>query len=596
MNDVMLQANLNNMIADFHFLRPEWFYLLIPALLLFLALRYRQSHHSNWEKAIDPHLLPHILDNPNQQVSRSPLTFLLVAWIIGTVALAGPVWRKTPQPVQEREDALVVIFDLTRSMLATDVKPDRLVRAKRKLIDLLELREEGVTALVVFAGDAHVVSPLTDDTGTIAAMIPALGPDIVPAPGSQLAPALERAIDLFRDGGMASGRILIITDEIRDVVAAQEVARQHRNAYPVSVMSVGTTEGSPIPIIAGRPDRGYLKDARGNIVIPQLNATSLRDFATLAGGRYSPMTLTEEDLDYLLADQPLLEDETYRELEREFDVWFEEGPWLLLLLLPLASLAFRRGWLWSVALLVLVVPAEETQASLWDDLWQTRDQQAMQALDDGNPEQAAELFENPAWKATAHYRGENFEDAAKQFGDIESTSGKYNLGNAFAKQGLFNEAIEAYDQALAMDPDNEDAKFNKELIEQLLQQQQQQQQEQQDQDSEDSEDQQDQDQNQQNQENQDQQDEQEQDQSSQQEQEQQEREQQEQEQQQEESQQQEASEEESELDEEERQALQQWLRRVPDDPGGLLRNKFQQQYETRLKEGKVSSNDTTSDW
>jgi len=596
----MTEAMLNEMMANFHFLRPEWFYALIPALLLFLALRYRQSHHSNWEKAIDPHLLPHILDNPNRQVSRSPLTLLFIAWIIATFALAGPVWRQTPQPVQEREDALVVIFDLTRSMLATDVKPDRLVRAKRKLIDLLELREEGVTALVVFAGDAHVVSPLTDDTKNIAAMIPALSPDIVPAPGSQLTPALERAIELFRDGGMASGRILIITDEIRDVVAAQRVARQYRNAYPVSVMSVGTQEGSPIPLIPGRPERGYLKDARGNMVIPQLNARSLSDFAELAGGRYSPMTLTEEDLDYLLADQPLLEEDAYRELEREFDVWFEEGPWLLLLLLPLASLAFRRGWLWSVALLVIMMPVEDSQASLWDDLWQTRDQQAMRALEKGDATRAAELFENQAWKGTANYRGDNFEDAAKQFGSIDSSSGKYNLGNAFAKQGLFNEAIEAYDQALALNPENEDAQFNKELIEQLLQQQQQQQQNQdQDQDSEDSENQQD--QNQQDQENQDQQDEQEQNQDSQQEQQQQEQEQQEQQEQEQQEQQQEseqkkASEEESELDEEEKQALQQWLRRVPDDPGGLLRNKFKQQYETRLKEGKVSSNDTTSDW
>ena len=118
--------------VNFHFLRPEWFYALIPAALLFALLRYRNSHHSNWETAIEPHLLEHILDNPDSQVSRSPFTILLLAWLIATIALAGPVWRKTPQPVHEREDALVVIFDLTQSMLATDVKPNRLVRAKRK--------------------------------------------------------------------------------------------------------------------------------------------------------------------------------------------------------------------------------------------------------------------------------------------------------------------------------------------------------------------------------------------------------------------------------------------------------------------------------
>ena len=587
MNDALLAETL----ANVHFLRPEWFCALIPALLLFALLRYRQSHHSNWEKVIAPHLLPHILSNPDKAVSKSPLSLLLAAWLLAIVAIAGPVWRQTPQPVHEREDALVVIFDLTRSMLATDVKPDRLVRAKRKLIDLLELREEGVTGLVVFAGDAHVVSPLTDDTKTIAAMIPALSPDIVPAPGSALAPALVKAVDLFQGGGTASGRILIITDEIRDVVASQRVAREFRNAYPVSVMSVGTEVGGPVALASGRPEAGYLKDARGNLVIPKLNANSLKAFADLAGGRYSPMTLTEEDLGYLLAEQPLMQNDTYRELERDFDVWFEEGPWLLLILLPLAALGFRRGWVWSIAL-VFILPTEDAKASLWDDLWRTRDQQAMQVMSQGDVEAAAELFENPEWKATANYRGEKFEDAANQYGSLDTADSKYNLGNAFAKQNLLDEAIEAYDQALAADPDNEDAQFNKTLIEQLQKEQKQ------DQDSEDSEEQQDQDQSQQDQEQQDQKEQKEQDsqQDSQQEQDEQEQKEPEEQPQKEQANQKPAEEESEPLDEEEKQALQQWLRRVPDDPSGLLRRKFQMQYEDRLREGKVSSNDSTTDW
>lgn len=586
--------------ANFHFLRPEWFYALIPAVLLFALLRYRNSHHSNWESAIEPHLLEHILDNPDSQVSRSPFTILLLAWLIATIALAGPVWRQTPQPVHEREDALVVIFDLTKSMLSTDVKPNRLVRAKRKLIDLLEMRDEGVTALVVFAGDAHTVSPLTDDTNTIAAMIPALDPSIVPAPGSRLASALEIAIGLFENGGVASGRILIITDEIRDVVAAERVVRQYRNAYPVSVMSVGTEEGAPIPVADERGRVSFLKDRQGNLVIPRVNTSSLRDFADLAAGRYSPMSLTDEDLEFLLAEQPLAPADQFRELERDFDVWFEEGPWLLLLLLPLASLAFRRGWLWSLAILV-ILPTEQAQAFGWDDLWRTRDQQAMQALDAGDPARAAELFEDSAWRATASYRSENFEAAANQFGEIKSSDGYYNLGNALARQGLLNEAIEAYDEALALNPEDEDAAFNKKLIEDLLQQQQEQQQQQQDsedqneenqdqQDSEQNQEQQDQDQQQQEQESSADEEEQEQ-------QDQSEQEQQSEEQQNQEAQAQKAAEEEADpLDEEEKQALQQWLRRVPDDPGGLLRRKFQQQYDERAKSGEVAGNENSADW
>ena len=587
---------LQDVQVNFHFLRPEWFYALIPAAILFALLRYRNSHHSNWETAIEPHLLEHILDNPDSQVSRSPFTILLLAWLIATIALAGPVWRKTPQPVHEREDALVVIFDLTQSMLATDVKPNRLVRAKRKLIDLLEMRDEGVTALVVFAGDAHTVSPLTDDTNTIAAMIPALDPSIVPAPGSRLASALEVAIELFENGGVASGRILIITDEIRDVVAAQQVSRQYRNAYPVSVMSVGTEEGAPIPVADERGRVSFLKDRQGNLVIPKVNTRSLRDFADLSAGRFSPMSLTDEDLEFLLAEQPLAPEDQFREIERDFDVWFEEGPWLLLLLLPLASLAFRRGWLWALALLV-ILPGEQAQAFGWDDLWQTRDQQAKQALDAGDPARAAELFEDPAWRATASYRSENFEAAANQFGEIKSSDGYYNLGNALARQGLLNEAIEAYDEALSLNPGDEDAAFNKKLIEDLLQQQQEQQQQQDNEQDQENQEQQDSEQDQEQQQRQEQEQESSSDEEDQEQQEESQQEQQSDEQQNQEAQAQKDAEEEADpLDEEEKQALQQWLRRVPDDPGGLLRRKFQQQYDERAKSGKVAGNENSADW
>ena len=596
----MNEALLTTIYDNFHFLRPAWLYALIPALLLFILLRFRQSHHSNWSKAVDAHLLQHILDNPGKAASRSPLTLLLASWVLAVIALAGPAWQKTPQPVHEREDALVVILDLSKSMLATDVKPDRLVRAKRKLHDLLTLREEGVTGLVVFAGDAHIVSPLTDDANTIAAIIPVLTPDILPAPGSQLAPALQKARELFRNGGVTSGKILVITDEIRDLVAAQQVARQFRHTYPVSVMSVGTAKGAPVA--SNQPAQGYLRDSSGNLVIPRLDTESLADFAALVGGRYSPMTLTEEDLAYLLADQPIIGDERFRELERDFDVWVEEGPWLFLLLLPLAALAFRRGWIWSLVLLVML-PHEHALALDWEDLWKTPDQQGISALTRGDAAGAAELFKHPVWKATANYRSENYAEAASLFGGIQTTDGRYNLGNTFTRQHRFNEAIEAYQQALTLDPDNEDALFNKKLIEALLAQQQQQQQNQQGQEGDNPEE--GQQENQQDQEKQDQQEQKEQqnqqDQEKQEKQDQQEQqsqqdEQEEQKEQEEQAPQQVSEEEANPLDEEEKQALQQWLRRVPDDPGGLLRRKFQWQYEERIREGKVQQDDAKADW
>jgi Ca-activated chloride channel family protein len=592
----------SDLIEQFHFLRPDWFYLIIPAILLFVMFRIRQKMGSNWTNAIDPALLPYLIDNSEQKSSRNPLILALIAWLLAIVALAGPVWQKTPQPVHEREDALIILLDLTRSMYATDVKPNRLVRARRKVLDLLKLRDEGVTGLIVYSGDAHTVSPLTDDSKTIAEMIPAVAPEMMPAPGSRLAPAIELALKLFTDANVSSGRILVITDEIRDIADSQAIARNNRVAFPISVMSVGTTEGAPINADAFYREGGFLKDQYGTLIIPKVNQPAIRDFASLAGGRYSPMTLTDEDLDYLLAEEIIQNIEEYRTLERDFDVWFEEGPWLLLILLPLAALAFRRGWLWMLALVIF--QPEPAYASLWDDLWKTRDQQALDAMQQGDPITAASLFEDPEWKGAAQYQSEDFAGAADSFSDgienITSGDSKYNLGNSLAKLGDYEPAINAYEEALALNPDNEDAAFNKELIEKLLESEQNQNNQGEQGDQSESSD--ESDQGEQNQEQS--QDQQQSDQASDQdsdEQQQQDsddaKESDDQNDQDKTSQQQQMAEEDSSpLEDEERQALEQWLRRVPDDPGGLLRRKFEMQYSDRLKRQGKTNPGNQSNW
>ncbi len=599
----MIDTLMLNLAADFHFLRPNWFYALIPALLLFVLVKRRQHQGSSWEQAIDASLLPYLLALPTQTGSRRLLNLLLVGWLLAIIALAGPVWLKTPQPVHEREDALVIILDLSRSMYAIDIKPNRLVRAQRKLQDLLTLRKEGVTALIAYAGDAHTVSPLTDDANTISEMLPAVTPEIMPAPGSQLAPALNLAVQLFTDAGVASGRILLLTDEIRDIAESQAIARENRMAYPISVMSVGTAAGAPIDGSKLLRDGGYLKDFQGNLVIPRVNLSAMQGFAQVAGGRYSPMTLTDEDLDYLLADEVVSSTTDFRELERDFDVWFEEGPWLVLLLLPLAALCFRRGWLWSLPLL-LILPQERAEASLWDDLWATRDQQAQQALNQGDAATAASLFKDEAWRAAARYRSEDYAGAANDYAQqISGTSGSsddaYNLGNSLARLGEYEDAIKAYEQALARNPDDADAAANKQLIEDILQQQQDQESSE-DGDEQDSEDESsDQDSEPGDPNDQEQSDS---DQSADEDGEPQDDESTEAEPQQPADQDQAAkdpkmAEEDTQpLDDEERQALENWLRKVPDDPGGLLRRKFETQYSDRLRQGRSNNNGNQSNW
>ncbi|NOY16192.1 MAG: tetratricopeptide repeat protein [Gammaproteobacteria bacterium] len=160
--------------------------------------------------------------------------------------------------------------------------------------------------------------------------------------------------------------------------------------------------------------------------------------------------------------------------------WKETGPWLVILLLPLAALAFRRGWLLSVCLLVLTaIPNEPALAFSMMDLWQRQDQQAHKALLAGEAERASALAKDPLRKGVADYRKGDYEAAVEDFSSSGGAEAAYNKGNALAKLGKLQEAIDAYDQALKGQPGMEDAEYNREAVKKLLQQQKQEEQNQQ---------------------------------------------------------------------------------------------------------------------
>lgn len=579
------------LLAEIHFLRPWWFLALVPAAALIYLLARRDTDRSRWRQAVDADLLPHLLEGLGERGQRMGLGGLLVTWIVTTVALAGPVWERLPQPVEKRSDALVVVLDLSLSMYAEDLRPSRLVRARHKIADVLNMRKEGFTALVVYAGDTHAVTPLTDDTKTIANLLPALTPSMMPEPGSQVDDALELARTLLIRGGHEQGRILLITDEIEDWRA---VANGASSKFPIAILGVGTEQGGPIPLdFADRP--GHLKDANGIIAMPRLRSAELRRAADAAHGRYATITITDNDLDYLLSTPLAAFEDAMIAVERQFDIWADQGHWLAILALPAALWAFRRGLL-ALVLVLVVSGAPAAQAGLWQDLWQRRDQQGHDALQAGDPEQAAALFERNDWRGTALYRGALYGHAADAFSSIEHAEGHYNRGNALAKAGELQSAIQAYSAALETEPEHEDAIFNRALIEALLKQNTESQDQsgsqeqsrgsspqerdnersssgqrgQQPQDTANS----DQDQNAEPEE----QDAHEQQQASDPRDEESER----------------RSKQELELakaeEDERRQALEQWLERVPDDPGGLLRRKFRHETQQRYREGRARRN------
>lgn len=586
-------------VENFHFLRPLFLLGLLPAMLLFLLLRHLQGSQSNWSKAIDPALLPYLLDRQQGARQTWPLYGLLLMWVLGVVALAGPVWKQIPVPVQEREDAVVLVADLSLSMYATDLRPDRVTRLQRKILDILEYRRrEGQTGLVVYAGDAHTVTPMTDDITTISNLVPSLRPDIMPTPGSKPVSGIALAMDLLANSNLQRARILLLTDGIEpgdvDAISRQLAGSGHF----LSVLGFGTEAGAPIPY----GQQGYLRDDNNAIVIPRLERAPLQRLATVGGGRYVDAQLTNDDVRFLLDDNPLEDNSNLIEVDdRDFDAWYETGPWLLLLALPLAALAFRRGWLLLLVAAAGLSQPEPAYAWEWQDLWVRKDQQGSKAFIEEDYDAAATRFEDPMWRAAANYRKGNYEAVLQDLAPLDNPEAHYNRGNALARLGLYAEAIDAYDRTLASEPGHADALHNKALVEQLLEEQQQEQEQNQQGENQQNEDQEQQDQQQQqdqqnqqnqnqdqnqngeNQQNQDQ-DEQRQDQNENREDEDGEQEEQDQQEQQDQEQQQQQAPDSQQPDSEEQQAMQQWLMRIPDDPGELLRNKFRYQTQQRLFE------------
>ena len=473
----------------FHFLRPWWLLALPPFLAAVALLARRRGGASDWRRVVAAELLPHVLQSGGGR--RFPFASLLgaVAGVLAIVALAGPTWERIPQPVFREAAALVIVLDLSRSMDAVDIKPSRLQRAKFKITDILKSREQntagGHTALVVYAADAFTVAPLTDDSETILAQLPALSTDLMPAQGSRIDRALALAAQLLRQAGQAQGHILLLSDGAQTGAGVDAAARVAADGYRLSILGLGTAAGAPIPTGAKPADKGILKDANGNIVIAALDARALSQIAAAGGGAYATARADDADIAALRLNEVAAHAGQEKQDDRIADIWKEIGPWLLLPVLPLAALAFRRGILAFAMCALLPVllsapPPAAAQTQWWDNLWQTPDAQAQKLLEADQPAQAAKRYQNPAWRATAHYRAGDYEKAAAAFRALPGAAARYNEGNALAKAGRLHQAIEAYDQALEAAPDHADAAYNKALIEELLRQAEQQQQQQSD--------------------------------------------------------------------------------------------------------------------
>ncbi|MDG9757341.1 VWA domain-containing protein [Pseudomonas sediminis] len=451
-------------------LRPLWL-LAVPVLAWLLwRLWHRERQSGRWQLLLPAAFHQALLKGGSGRSSKLPWLALGLAWLLAVLALLGPSWQRVEQSNQKPADPLVVLLELTPQMLATDGRPNRLEQTRRKLLDLLEARRDAQTAIIVYAGSAHSLVPLSDDLATSRNLLEALKPSLMPEPGRRADLAVARALQLLDQAQLGQGRLLLITSALDEAERSGIQQALQKRSVPLLILGVGSREGAPVV----QEDGSFLKDSHGAILIPRLDARGLRETAEAHSGRYAASRLDDEDLRRLgLLDGP----QAMRAAGEptQLDSHIDQGYWLLLPLLLLAACAGRRGWLFCLPLL-LMLPPQSSHAFGLDDLWLRPDQQGQRLLQAQRPAEAAQRFVDPQWQGKALYEAGDYSAAAKRFATGDSAADHYNRGNALAKAGELEAALDAYEQALERQPELAAAQHNKALVEQALRQRENQQQ------------------------------------------------------------------------------------------------------------------------
>ena len=428
---------MNAFALPLQFLRPWWLLALFALPLLVRAWRARERRRSGWRDVVDPHLLPHLLEGEGGRGARAPWLALAVL-ALSILALAGPSWRQREQPLWQTRAPLVVALDLSSAILANDLPPSRLLQARAKIASLLEERAGGQVGLVAYADEAYTVAPLTDDAANVALFLDALAPDVMPVDGSHAADAISRSEQLLEQAGFSAGDILLLTNAAGND-AKSEAAKAARAGYRVSVLGLGTSTGAAY------------RRSDGSIGHSELDAASLRALASAGNGRYAAAEAGGGDLRSLGVLDPQQAGAMAAQGKKS-TIGIDGGYWLLPPLLLLVLLLFRRGGAFAVLLAcAFALPALPAHAAE-GTLWKRPDQQAYSRIQQGNNA----------------YRKGDYAGAAKSYGAVPGAQGQYNYGNALAKQGDYEQAIAAYDRALELDPGMADAIANRKAVEAAL--------------------------------------------------------------------------------------------------------------------------------
>ncbi len=443
----------------FHFLRPELLWLFAPLIIVSIIVMFSIKEEVKWAKVIAPHLRPYVIQKGSEKFKKIMQILVLISIGLGILGVAGPTWKKYELPEKTLESPLIIALDLSQSMMAKDIQPTRLERAKFKISDLLEANPKARIALIGFAGTAHTIIPLTKDYKIIESHISSLKPSIMPFPGSDLDAALKLT-DSIKSVTTAPATLLLITDDLSENNFQQLQNFVNQGNVTVHIMPMNTPSGSEIPDPRFR--NRTMKDADGNTVISSLNTLVLAKLKSIKNINITSLTLDKTDMQLLATD--IASKVKFNEEQDETDQdWDDNGMFLAIPFAVLVLYWFRKGWVLFSMLTILTLNIgcreqgtpkinKEKTAEKFKDLWYSKDYQGQKAYNEGKYAAAAQFFKDPVHKGAAYFKYGDYESAIVEFKKDSTAVGKYNLGVAFYKNGDYLQAKNAFEEAIAINP------------------------------------------------------------------------------------------------------------------------------------------------
>lgn len=320
-------------LTAFHFLRPLWLVLLIPAALLPFVWLRRNDMRARWRNIIAPHLLEHLIIEDKTQRHVQPVHTLCALIALGAIAVAGPTWEQERPPFDQDKAPLVVVLELARSMDAADIAPTRIERAKQKVLDLAAARKGARTGLVVFASSGHLVVPPTEDPAMLQLYVPALAPELMPRDGKNAAAGLAIAEHRLQKDE-AAGTIVVMSDGFDESHGDEFLRIAKASKHQLLWLAVGTENGGPT-----RKSNGEIAmDDAGRPLTGTFDAAAIRKIAQEASIPLASMRPDDDDIDWVQRRA-----QVYLEAAQESKIvprWKETGYWLIVPILLVALYGF----------------------------------------------------------------------------------------------------------------------------------------------------------------------------------------------------------------------------------------------------------------